>query len=423
MGYNNHILMKHSSFVLSHPRKAFTLIELLVVIAIIAILAVVVVLTLNPAQLLAQSRDSTRVSDLATLNSALSLYQIDQGGTGNTGTSSIVYTSLSDTSSTCGNLNLPLLPTGYTYNCTVSTSTKNINTSGWIPLNFQTISSGAPFGTLPVDPTNTSSSGLYYTYDTNGSQYETTASMESSKYKLGGSNDVISGDGGLLTSVYEKGTGLGLEPLDYGDNSLVGYWPMDEGTGSSTRDMSGNGNTGTWSGTPVGTSGYYSPGKVGPWAGTFASSTNVIISRIPTLPNNNFSFSLWFYLNQTAMSAGYSENLLSSFNLYQHLANNYIYLGSGARYMAWTPSAGTWHYLACSITHSGTTSSGSDNWQGNCYGDGTLLTLNQNSYLSSPTNLTIGGGGKSLNGSIDDVRIYNRALSAGEIQAMYNAGK
>ncbi len=63
-----------------HPRRGFTLIELLVVIAIIAILAVVVVLTLNPAQLLAQSRDANRVSDLATLQSAISLYTVDQGG-------------------------------------------------------------------------------------------------------------------------------------------------------------------------------------------------------------------------------------------------------------------------------------------------------------------------------------------------------
>jgi prepilin-type N-terminal cleavage/methylation domain-containing protein len=47
----------------------FTLIELLVVIAIIAILAVVVVLTLNPVQLLAESRDANRVSDMATLQS------------------------------------------------------------------------------------------------------------------------------------------------------------------------------------------------------------------------------------------------------------------------------------------------------------------------------------------------------------------
>jgi len=58
-------------------QKGFTLIELLVVIAIIAILAVVVVLTLNPAELLRQARDSNRISDFATIKSTISLYQED----------------------------------------------------------------------------------------------------------------------------------------------------------------------------------------------------------------------------------------------------------------------------------------------------------------------------------------------------------
>jgi len=36
--------------------------------------------------------------------------------------------------------------------------------------------------------------------------------------------------------------------------------------------------------------------------------------------------------------------------------------------------------------------------------------------------LTIGQGGNYyLNGSLDDVRIYNRALSADEIQALYSS--
>ena len=57
--------------------RAFTLIELLVVIAIVAVLAVTVILTLNPAQLLRQARDSNRTQDLATLKSAISLYLAD----------------------------------------------------------------------------------------------------------------------------------------------------------------------------------------------------------------------------------------------------------------------------------------------------------------------------------------------------------
>src|ERR1700722_3543731 len=55
-------------------KRGFTLIELLVVIAIIAILSVVVILTLNPAELLRQSRDSNRVSDLSVTKSAISFY-------------------------------------------------------------------------------------------------------------------------------------------------------------------------------------------------------------------------------------------------------------------------------------------------------------------------------------------------------------
>src|ERR1039457_2240911 len=58
-------------------KGALTLIELLVVIAILAVLAVVVVLTLNPAGLLQEGRDSSRVSDMATLNTGINLFMAD----------------------------------------------------------------------------------------------------------------------------------------------------------------------------------------------------------------------------------------------------------------------------------------------------------------------------------------------------------
>ncbi len=51
--------------------KGFTLVELLVVIAIIAILAGALFLVINPAALLAKSRDSKRIGELSSVNKAI----------------------------------------------------------------------------------------------------------------------------------------------------------------------------------------------------------------------------------------------------------------------------------------------------------------------------------------------------------------
>lgn len=410
-------------------RKGFTLIELLVVIAIIAILAIVVILTLNPGQLLAQARDSTRLSDLASLQSALGYYQTDAAinGRASLGTPSTVYASLPDPTATstqgnqCQGLGLPSLPPPYAYHCAASSTARFVDGSGWLPVAFTSISHGSSLGQLPIDPTNTSSSRSYYTYTTDGQKFELTASLESSKYKLGGSNDAIANDGGTLATLYEKGTKLGLMPLDYGDPSLVGYWPFDEGSGSTAYDWSGNNASGSWSGTQAGTSGYYSPGRIGGWGGYFNGSNDYVNNINIAIPSSNFSFSLWFYLNQTAITLGHGVTFLALNGtiLYQHAANNYLYYGYGARYIDWTPTAGSWHYLACSITFGG--SSGGPDWQGSCYGDGISQFINQSGYLFSSSNLQIGD--PSFPGLIDDVRIYNRALSASEIAALYAGGK
>ncbi len=222
--------------------SAFTLIELLVVIAVIAILAVVVVVTLNPAEMLRQAKDSNRLSDLATINSAINLYTTDQSGypSFSLGNASSVYLSLPDASSTCTNLGLATTsPSGITYACVTSTSSRNITSSGWIPVNLSLISSGSPLGSLPIDPVNQSSTGLYYTYYSNGTQYEATALFESSKYKSQyGQIPIAPG----YPEVGAVGSNLTVNPL-FNPSGLVGYWPMDEGTGSNTVDQSGNGNS------------------------------------------------------------------------------------------------------------------------------------------------------------------------------------
>jgi len=132
---------------------SFTLIELLIVIAIIGILAAAVVLVLNPQQMIAQGRDSTRLQDIKTLNSAIGEYLAN----GNTalGTANVVYVSVPDptlasgATSTCASLGLPALPSGWIYNCVSTTTLQETNGSGWMPVNFHSISTGTPLPTLP----------------------------------------------------------------------------------------------------------------------------------------------------------------------------------------------------------------------------------------------------------------------------------
>lgn len=413
-------------------RAAFTLIELLVVIAIIAILAVVVVLTLNPAQLLAQSRDSNRVSDMTTLNNALGLYATDQSGasTFSLGSSSVVYVSLPDPAATttagtnCGTMGLPALPLGWNYHCAASSTYRQVNGTGWMPVNLTNITSGSPISTLPVDPTNQSSSRLYYTYTTNGGQFEVTAAMESSKYKLGGSNDVISSDGSTLATVYAKGTNLAIEPLDYGDSSLLGLWTFDEGSGTVAYDYSGSNATGSWQGT-LGSQ-WSANAKVGPYAGNFDGTDNYVSAPALNIFNEHaFTVTGWIYPTVSKEDEGLlGVCQASTLDHCLHLAirSSTPYMGFfGDDISGGTTTLDTWYYLAFTYT-------GGAGGLRTIYLNGIAVASGTSAAGLQVTNGTVTDIGTDViegdvQGMIDDVRIYNRALSTAEIAAMYNGGK
>lgn len=200
----------------SRNQKGFTLIELLIVIAIVAILAAVVILTLNPAQLLAQARDSNRISDMSTLKSAISLYQTDVTSPNIAflrGYAACYYSLSTEatgatSSAGCGGL---FSTTAYTATTTANANLRKVDGTGWIPVKFIDISAGSPIGNLPVDPTNTSSSLLYYAYAASSTNltFEIDARMESIKYSTGG-GDVVTTDGGNSPTWYEVGTAPGL---------------------------------------------------------------------------------------------------------------------------------------------------------------------------------------------------------------------
>ncbi|HUC31405.1 MAG TPA: LamG-like jellyroll fold domain-containing protein [Candidatus Paceibacterota bacterium] len=406
-------------------KKGFTLVELLVVIAIIAILAVVVILTINPTELLRQGRDATRVSDMSTLNKAISLYYQDAMSKPSTmfmGTSSVVYVSVPDPTATstagdqCQGLSLPSLPTGFIYQCAASSTYMNTNGTGWIPINFNSYSAGAVISKLPVDPMNTTSTNLYYTYETDGiGGFKLAAFFESQKYA-----PQMASDGGTDPELYEKGSNLSLPTA----RGLVGYWPFNEGTGTIANDISGNGNNGTWNGSLTAGS-YYTTGKVGPWAGTFDGTDDYL-----ALTNNDLTSSLsgeqitvlaWVNPVQT------SKNDLLSFN------GNYNFFAPGNRlgsnYISYWDSTngwqhgnniypmGSWSYIGFTINGTALTFYGN----GNPDGTGTVAPFTVST--STPIRIGLSNAGEYAAGLFDDIRVYDRVLSATEIQEMYNAEK
>ncbi len=420
-----------------HSQRAFTLIELLVVIAIIAILAVVVVLVLNPAELLKQSRDANRLQDMATLVGGINLYDTDLSGSASfdLGSSSVVYVSIPDPAATstlgdqCQGLGLLSLPAGYAYHCAASSTYHDIDGAGWIPVDLKNISSGSPLGSLPVDPVNASSSRLYYTYTTNGSQYELTMAPESQKYQLGGSNDVIAGDGAPLATVYAKGTNLSLEPLDYGDPSLAGYWPLDEGSGTVAYDDSGNNATGSWQGTPSGANGtFYVPGNGQAYAGAFDGTNNYI--ALPVTENifsnaKPFTFTAW--VDQSVLQYddglfGVCTNTALDDCLHIAVRDGYPYFGFYSDDItSGLTATDTLYYLAFVYN-------GGGSGMRYIYENGTLVASGQSSVTGlqvSGTTLPVLGEDQmgSMNGTIQDARLYNRALSPGAIAALYSGKK
>jgi hypothetical protein len=279
---------------------------------------------------------------------------------------------------------------------------------------------------LPTDPINASSSNLYYTYVSGGS-FELTAAFESSKFKLGGDKDTVSTDGGSYPDLYEVGSNLSLAPLDYGDASLVGYWPLNEGTGTIAYDRSGKGNNG------IG-------GANTPWAfggscerssGSCLIMNSYYVFTVQDTSSldlpNTMTIAAWFKpitppSAQMHPIQKWTSTIDANYVWYWQ-TNNLSFLDANLAGV-WTgisslgalmPSSG-WHHIV--FTYNGSV--------GISYLDG----IPRYSTVVNPPIATNGANlvfGRDVDASaaigLDDVRIYNRALSASEVSALYNATK
>lgn len=416
-------------------RSGFTLIELLIVIGVLAVLSTATVLMLNPANMLSETRDSTRLTDLGAINQALSLYQYYS--TSSFGAANTIYISIprvvaDDCGYGTGNpLNLPSIPAGYSYACKDTAAYRKIDGTGWIPVDFTQISGGSPLATLPADPVNNASQGLYYSYM--GGSWTINSMLESPKYLAMNART----DGGTDDARYETGPKPSLWANASG---LVGYWKMDESSWANdcitltVMDSSQNPTPNHGKSCPVGSGPSIVSGKVGN-AGNFDGVNDYVDLGSPASLQITGSQTIEMWLYPTSFGARrnpYAKAYAGEGTITQETNGsvNYYYGvsgGNGAVYQGFTMtsplSLNTWTHLAL-VRDLRTLTDKKLYW----YKNGILTNQATASYLlatASPGFSAMIGRGYVSNyaGKIDDVRIYNRALSASEIKAIYNATK
>jgi hypothetical protein len=225
-------------------------------------------------------------------------------------------------------------------------------------------------------------------------------------------------DGGCATCALEAG--------------LVGYWKLDDGSGTVAVDSSGSGNPGTLVNAPTWTTAAPTP-YPNASALTFDGVNSFVTMGNPTALRitGPLTVACWFKTSsilgnyRMLVSKWWSGEIDAAYSLFFSNAGLEFSLFNGTTNLSTTVNLvfndDTWHAVV------GT-------WDGSTartYFDGVLrdsvtnATFGALADIAHPVNIGTddryppGTGDRFFPGSIDDVRIYNRALSAAEVGALF----
>ena len=205
------------------------------------------------------------------------------------------------------------------------------------------------------------------------------------------------------------------------DTSLVGCWRMEEGTGTSLQDGGASPyNDGTLTNSPP-----WVTGKLGNWGLGFTSTSSqyVTIPDQASLNATNITVAAWIKPGVPAATQDLVKKLTGSagfeFSLSQASAGQNVFLrlnnaANGRINSAYVyPTNGAWFHAAA--TYDGSTLKMYVN------GAPSGTPVSYTGGIGAATSaLTIGGvSTRYFTGSLDDVRIYNRALDATQISQLY----
>lgn len=215
------------------------------------------------------------------------------------------------------------------------------------------------------------------------------------------------------------------------DNPIA-YWPLQETTGSTAFDVTGNGWNGTYNGVTLGAAGLINePGQVS--ADFNGSSSNVSVPNFPRPAATTVSFELWGEIDTTGIhqTAVGVDSPISG-----NLAALYLKLGDPTNEFTFVlrDTAGTAHSSPKAGSAAGTVY-----YLVGTY-DGTIMRLYKDAVEVATTAatftisdfsgaLTIGCGWFAnaktdfVNGRLAHVAIYDYALSPAQVLAHYNAAQ
>jgi hypothetical protein len=290
---------------------------------------------------------------------------------------------------------------------TVATPTISPNGGSYlssVSVTMQTATPGASIYYTTNGSTPTQSSTLY----TGAMTLTSNATVKAKAFKSG------------YTSSPEASASFTVSP-----SNLVAHWKFDEGSGTTATDASGNGNTGTLVNGPL-----WAAGRVGNALYFDGIDDNVTVPDSASLHlSSAFTLSAWVNptVAQSDFTAAIAKNTATDHVYFLYATSGAGYCGSNGFPLAGANLSGTqqvicnssglplntWSYLTSTY----------DGSNFKFYVNGSLTQTVPFTGTIDPSTgiLQIGASrfGEYFKGFIDEVRIYNRALSATEIQATY----
>lgn len=228
--------------------------------------------------------------------------------------------------------------------------------------------------------------------------------------------DCISSFSALQAATPTQGSSPQAVPTDF-----VGHWPLDSISSGTTPDTSGGANNGVVSGATSSTVGRINSCLIFNGASSSVQITNYLC--------NDFSIAFWVKTTQTAGSGQWYNGAGLVDGDAPGVANDFGTAMCGGKFAfgignpdttflsTSTINNGAWHH--CVATRQQATGAI------NLYVDGVLQTsgVASKNTLNSSARLLFGAiasGGGYFNGSLDDVQIFSRTLTASEVASLYN---